>query len=286
MWIRGGTPATADGFHCERLSIPPRHTRDVKFDFLPRKVNADYKKQITVRNLKNPANELSVTLTASNNDEHRVLFHSLFYRFIPISLSAENSAQPLSLHTLSTLPQPTPSPASAAVNSIHFGSMVFYHSVARAFCLKNITPALLALRLTASQPDEIKLYTYVPASAARPVPTTSAPSSAPASTASNTPGSSTLSLGAAPLSLPAPATTTSILPRPDASASAPYPAPAISSSIPTTSSAISVVPASPTIPSAPSPLVKELTAAEEVELRSLMTPVPSPNLSSGSLLLT
>ena len=62
------------------LLVPARTSHDLKFDFIPRKLNALYHKDIAIANVHNTANMLQLRLTAVIIDEHKVLFHSTFYQ--------------------------------------------------------------------------------------------------------------------------------------------------------------------------------------------------------------
>jgi hypothetical protein len=43
-------------FRKKIFQIPARHTADLMFDYVPHKINPDYRKQITFINAKNPEN--------------------------------------------------------------------------------------------------------------------------------------------------------------------------------------------------------------------------------------
>ena len=62
------------------LQVPANAFYDLKVDFVPRTVNPQYHKDLSISNVHNPANLLSLRLSAHIIDEHKVLFHSQFYQ--------------------------------------------------------------------------------------------------------------------------------------------------------------------------------------------------------------
>ena len=112
------------------LTIPPKQTIEVKIDIYPRKVNPDYRKQITVVNLLNRHNDQLVEVRSTNIDKHRVTFHSLFYRIL------------------------TPT----STNFLDFGALVMNSPAVRIFTVDNISKKRLVLELSSSLPNEIKIY--------------------------------------------------------------------------------------------------------------------------------
>ncbi|KAJ3043675.1 hypothetical protein HDV00_004448 [Rhizophlyctis rosea] len=111
------------------LVIPPKQSLEVKIDIYPRKVNPDYRKQVTIVNLLNRDNDTQVEVRSTNIDQHRVTFHSLFYRILT--------------------PQST--------NFIDFGAVVVNSPTVRTFTIDNITKKTLVLELTSSMPDDIMI---------------------------------------------------------------------------------------------------------------------------------
>lgn len=55
----------AVSFKKNRYTIPPRQSVDVMFDFLPRKVSPDYRKEITFVNVNNRKNDQFVEVSVS-----------------------------------------------------------------------------------------------------------------------------------------------------------------------------------------------------------------------------
>ncbi|KND01233.1 uncharacterized protein SPPG_04324 [Spizellomyces punctatus DAOM BR117] len=115
----------------DEITIPPKQSIEAKIDIYPRKVNPDYRKQITVVNLLNRDNTQSVEVRSTNIDKHRVTFHSLFYRVL------------------------TPT----STNFIDFGAVVLNSPVVRTFTIANISKKRLVLEIEASLPEDIKIYT-------------------------------------------------------------------------------------------------------------------------------
>ena len=114
----------------DEIIIPARQSIEVKLDIYPRKVNPDYRKQITVVNLLNRDNEQIIEVRSCNIDQQRITFHSLFYRiFTPTS-----------------------------TNFIDFGSATINSPTIRSFTIENISRKKLVLSLNSSSPDEFKIY--------------------------------------------------------------------------------------------------------------------------------
>ncbi|KAI9206366.1 uncharacterized protein BJ171DRAFT_29085 [Polychytrium aggregatum] len=111
--------------------VPPNQSVEIKIDIYPRKVNPDYRKDITVVNGMNREDDKTVVVRSTNIDKHRVTFHSLFYRIL--------------------------TPTSS--NFLDFGAVVLSSPVVRYFTIDNITKQKLVLEITSSMPDEISLFT-------------------------------------------------------------------------------------------------------------------------------
>ena len=68
------------------VTIAPRQAHELRFDFVPRRVNPAYRKQVTITNLKNEGDEHLVEFVANNVDRHNISFHSLFYTLVRVRL--------------------------------------------------------------------------------------------------------------------------------------------------------------------------------------------------------
>ncbi|KAI9092651.1 hypothetical protein DFS34DRAFT_583878, partial [Phlyctochytrium arcticum] len=113
------------------LQILPKSSMELKIEIYPRKVNPDYRKQITVVNLLNRGdNSKTVEVRSTNIDKNRVTFHSLFYRIL------------------------TPT----STNFIDFGAAIINAVVVRSFTIANISKKRLVLEVETSAPDEICTY--------------------------------------------------------------------------------------------------------------------------------
>ena len=112
------------------MVIPAKQTIEVKVDIYPRKVNPDYRKEITVCNILNPANDQVLEVHSTNIDQQRITFHSLFYHILT--------------------PQST--------HFIDFGTAVLNAPVVRTFIIENISTGELTLELSASLDSEILIY--------------------------------------------------------------------------------------------------------------------------------
>ena len=62
-----------------RLSIGPKQVHELRFDFVPRRVNPYYRKEVTITNCNNPHDEHVIEFVANNVDRHNISFHSMFY---------------------------------------------------------------------------------------------------------------------------------------------------------------------------------------------------------------
>ncbi|KAI8821376.1 uncharacterized protein EV422DRAFT_40284 [Fimicolochytrium jonesii] len=114
----------------DEILIPPKQSTEAKVDIYPRKVNPEYRKQLTVVNVLNRENDQHVEVRSTNVDQNRVTFHSLFYRIL--------------------------TPTSS--NFVDFGEVILNSTVARSLTIANISKKRLVLQITSSSPDEIKIY--------------------------------------------------------------------------------------------------------------------------------
>ncbi|CAG8447699.1 8569_t:CDS:10 [Diversispora eburnea] len=114
----------------DAIVIPPKMSTEVKLNVYPRKVNVDYRKQITVVNLQNRNNDQIIEVRSTNIDKNRVTFHSLFYRIL----------------------------TSTGRNFIDFGTAVLNSPSVRTFTIDNISAKNLILELSSSLPEEIVIY--------------------------------------------------------------------------------------------------------------------------------
>ena len=115
------------------IYIPAKQTIDTKIDIYPRKVNPDYRKEITVVNLLNSDNDQIIEVRSTNIDQQRVTFHSLFYHII------------------------TPQ----ATHYLDFGTAVLNSSVVRTFSIENISSGELFLEITTSMPSELLVFAKI-----------------------------------------------------------------------------------------------------------------------------
>lgn len=113
------------------IVIQPRSYVELKLDLYPRKVNPEYRKQITLVNYLNRDNDQIIGVRSTNIDKNRVTFHSLFYRIL----------------------------TTTGANFLDFGSTVLNSPAIRTFTVENIRSAPLRLEVTTSLPDDILVYT-------------------------------------------------------------------------------------------------------------------------------
>lgn len=114
----------------DELAIPPWQSVEVRVDFFPRRVNPNYRKQITVANVLNRANDEILEIRSCNVDEQKVGFHSLFYRIL----------------------------TSTGSNFIDFGDVNINCTRLRSFGIENVSKGTLSLELSAAQPEDLKLF--------------------------------------------------------------------------------------------------------------------------------
>jgi hypothetical protein len=120
----------------DEITIPPNDSVDVRLDFFPRRVNEQYRKQITVANLTNRADDKILEVRSVNVDGQRIGFHSLFYRILT----------------------PTGS------NFIDFGDVSIGCTRLRTFAIENVSNAALSLELSAANTEDLALYVKAEAS--------------------------------------------------------------------------------------------------------------------------
>ncbi|KAG2222140.1 hypothetical protein INT45_007576 [Circinella minor] len=112
------------------IVIQPRSYVELKLDLYPRKVNPEYRKQITLVNYLNRDNDQIIEVQSTNIDKNRVTFHSLFYRIL----------------------------TTTGANFLDFGSIVLNSPSIRTFTVENIRSAPLTLEVTTSLPDDITVF--------------------------------------------------------------------------------------------------------------------------------
>ena len=62
------------------FAMAPFETRQLKVEYVPRKINSNYRKTITIVNGRNRLDSPEVQVHACNVDTQDVLYHSAFYR--------------------------------------------------------------------------------------------------------------------------------------------------------------------------------------------------------------
>lgn len=119
--------------NCQRgeITIPPRSLHELKLDMYPRKVNAEYRKQLTLVNYLNRDNDQIIEVRSTNIDKNRVTFHSLFYRIL----------------------------TATGANFIDFGPIALNSPALRTYTIDNISNHVLKLEITTSLPDDFVIYT-------------------------------------------------------------------------------------------------------------------------------
>ncbi|KAI9245300.1 hypothetical protein BY458DRAFT_560823 [Sporodiniella umbellata] len=113
------------------IAIQPKNYVELKLDLYPRKVNPDYRKQITLVNYLNKDNDQIIEVHSTNIDKNRVTFHSLYYRIL----------------------------TATGANFLDFGSIALDSPSIRTFTVENIRNKPLTLEVTTSLPGDIMIFT-------------------------------------------------------------------------------------------------------------------------------
>nr|CCA18125.1 conserved hypothetical protein [Albugo laibachii Nc14] len=114
----------------EEMMIGPKQSIELKVEIIPRRMNANYSRLISIVNLRNQSNAPNVCVRSSNMDAYDVIYHSRFYKLITQSGSV----------------------------FLNFDCVVMNSEWVQVFDLENITKDVLSLTLRASDPSKVKLY--------------------------------------------------------------------------------------------------------------------------------
>ncbi|KAG0296881.1 hypothetical protein BGZ96_008236 [Linnemannia gamsii] len=112
------------------ITLPSKSSTELKLDIYPRKVNPDYRKQLTLFNFTNRANDQIIEVRSTNIDKNRVTFHSLFYRVL----------------------------YPGGTNFLDFGNVVVGGISLRTITISNFTKNWLTLEVTTSLCGELSVY--------------------------------------------------------------------------------------------------------------------------------
>ncbi|CBQ73331.1 conserved hypothetical protein [Sporisorium reilianum SRZ2] len=118
----------------DEVAIPALQTVELKVESFPRRVNENYRKQITVANLLNRQGDQIFEVRSRNVDKQRISFHSLFYRIL------------------------TPTGA----NYVDFGDVDINSMRMRTFTIENVSDKKLSLELSPAHPEDVTLYIKAP----------------------------------------------------------------------------------------------------------------------------
>ncbi|KAF9578843.1 hypothetical protein BGW38_005164, partial [Lunasporangiospora selenospora] len=119
--------------HCTptgAITIAPKSATELRLDIFPRKVNPEYRKQLTLLNLTNRANDQIIEVRSTNIDKNRVTFHSLFYRVL----------------------------FPGGSNFLDFGNVVVGGIGLRMITISNFTRNWLTVEITTSLSGELTVY--------------------------------------------------------------------------------------------------------------------------------
>ncbi|KAG0344399.1 hypothetical protein BG004_004500 [Podila humilis] len=112
------------------ITIPSKSSTELKLEIYPRKVNPDYRKQLTLFNLTNRSNDQIIEVRSTNIDKNRVTFHSLFYRVL----------------------------YPGGSNFLDFGTVFVGGLSLRMLTISNFTKNWLTLEVTTSLNGELSIY--------------------------------------------------------------------------------------------------------------------------------
>lgn len=145
---------------CYRLGkfvIKSRQTRNLVVFFEPRKVNANYVRDIEFENTNRSVNnKFYVRVMASNMDPHHIIYHSLFYKFTPVHYNDKAAAvdgNKDAIHDLSFVDKDLQNEPA-----LDFGSITENSPSLRCLELENVTDKPISLQLNVSRPEEMDLY--------------------------------------------------------------------------------------------------------------------------------
>ncbi|KAI9908764.1 hypothetical protein PsorP6_004051 [Peronosclerospora sorghi] len=112
------------------MMLGPKQSTELKIEIIPRKINPNYSRLISIINMRNKSNVPQICVRSSNMDAHHVIYHSLFYKLLTQSKSAFLNFD------------------NVAINSVGI----------QVFDLENITNAVLYLTINSSAPSKVRLY--------------------------------------------------------------------------------------------------------------------------------
>ena len=140
--------------------IKSRQTQNLMVFFEPRKVNANYVRDIAFENTNRRVNnKFYVRVMASNMDPHHIIYHSLFYKFTPVHFASSSTnidgtkretdvVKDLSFVDKDLQNEP----------ALDFGSITENSPSLRCLELENVTDKPVSLQLNVSRVDEMDLY--------------------------------------------------------------------------------------------------------------------------------
>ena len=117
-------------FRKKVFHIPARQTIDLMFDFMPHKINPDYRKQVTFVNVKNPEN-----------------YHFVLLKANIVANKTSNNVEQYRILT-----------GAAPNNQLEFDKMIMNCPSVRTFTIKNVSTKAFKVNLSCLDPDEIQLY--------------------------------------------------------------------------------------------------------------------------------
>ena len=120
----------------KELHIPPRQSKQCKFEYVARNVESNYHKNILLINVFNSHCNLGVQVRAKISDEHQVLRHSLFYK----------------IHTRSSKKQV----------QVYFSKCLYNMPNLKTFIFRNIYSKPLRVEMTVDDPAELAVYLHRP----------------------------------------------------------------------------------------------------------------------------
>ncbi|CAK4108569.1 unnamed protein product [Aphanomyces euteiches] len=128
----------------DAITLGPKQSMELRIEIIPRKINPNYSRIVSVLNLKNKTNNAQVCVRSSNMDAHHVIYHSLFYKLVTPSKSAFLNFEHVAANSMSM----------------------------KMFMIENITQTLLRLRIQSSDFSRVQLYCLVDANMSKSLATT------------------------------------------------------------------------------------------------------------------
>lgn len=121
------------------FELEPHAVKTITVWFMARKVNLNYHKLIQFKSVQS---NVTLTVRSSNMDSHNIIYHSLFYRLLPLAKDYPREVLQGQKHK---------TPPRNHLSEIDFGELVFRSPGLRSFQVRNIANKPITLRFTTSR---------------------------------------------------------------------------------------------------------------------------------------